>query len=84
MRLSELQAYYEGRGTAAEEQDTELANDMRQVLLDSYAVVTPTNRAFDQRRYRLRALAASSLVRSLIGHLDSVRKVLQKRLSATD
>jgi hypothetical protein len=70
-RLSELQAYYEAQGTAAEDRDRELVNDMRQALLDSYAAVTPTNRALNQRRYRFRALAASSLVRSLIWALGA-------------
>jgi hypothetical protein len=65
-RLSELQAYYDGQGIVADDQDGELVKDMRQVLLDSYTTVTPINRALNQRRYRFRALASSHLVRSLI------------------
>ena len=65
-RLSELQAYYESQGTAAESQDRELLKDMRQVLLESYTKVTPINRALNARRYKLRARAASHLIRSLI------------------
>ena len=56
-RLSELQAYYESQGTAADTPDAELVKDIRQVLLDSYTMVTPINRALTERRYRLRALA---------------------------
>ena len=65
-RLSELQAYYEGQGTPADKQDSEMVKDMRQVLLDSYTAVTPINRAFNQRRYALRARAVNHLLRGLI------------------
>ena len=70
-RLSELQAYYEGQGTAGGERDVELVKDMRQVLLDSYTMVTPINRGLNQRRYRFRSLASSHLVRSLIWALGA-------------
>jgi hypothetical protein len=65
-RLAELQAFYEGRGITGDALDKELVRDMRQVLLDDYAAVTPTNRALTEWRYRLRARAASHLIRSLI------------------
>jgi hypothetical protein len=65
-RLSELQAYYEAEGTTGKMQDAELVNDMKQVLLESYTMVTPINRGLNQRRYRFRSLASSHLVRSLI------------------
>lgn len=70
-RLTELQAYYDGQGTAGDEQDTELVKDMQQVLLDSYTAVTPINRSLNQRRYRFRSLASSHLVRSLIWALGA-------------
>jgi hypothetical protein len=65
-RLEDLQTYYDGQGIGGPDQDSELVNDMRQVLLDSYTMVTPINRALNQRRYKFRALASSHLVRSLI------------------
>ena len=65
-RLTELQAYYDGHGTAADIRDGELLKDMRQVLLDSYSVVTPINRSLNERRYKHRARAATNLVGSLI------------------
>jgi hypothetical protein len=74
-RLSELQAYYEGRGTTGDDQDVELVKDMRQVLLDSYTAVTPINRGLNQRRYRFRALASSHLVRSLIWALGATTMI---------
>jgi hypothetical protein len=71
-RLTELLAYYDQQGIAPTRQDAELAKDMRQVLLDSYAAVTPVNRELNRRRYRFRALAASHLVRSLIRALGAI------------
>ncbi len=65
-RLKELQNYYDGQGIVGEKRDKALADDMRQVLLDSYTAATPANRELNQRRYRFRALASSHLVRSLI------------------
>lgn len=65
-RLDELQAFYQRQGVAASRQDGELVEDMRQVLLESYVAVRPVNRAFNQRRYKLRARAAQHLIRSLI------------------
>jgi len=70
-RFSELQAYYDAQGTTGEAQDAELAHDMRQTLLDSYTTVTPINRGLNQRRYKLRALASSHLVRSLVWALGA-------------
>jgi hypothetical protein len=69
--LNQLQAYYEGRGFTIDEQDTELVKDVRQVLLDSYTTMTPSNRGLNQLRYRLRSLASSHLVRSLIWALGA-------------
>lgn len=66
LRLGELRRYYDQQGLAANQQDSALAIDMRQALLASYLTVTPPNRELNQRRYRLRALAAAHLVRSLI------------------
>jgi len=65
-RLGDLRAYYGNMETAADKLDSELLNDMRQTLLESYAKVTPINRALNERRYFHRAWAASHLVRSLI------------------
>jgi hypothetical protein len=65
-RLGELQTYDEGQGTAADKQDGELLKDMRPVLLDSYTLVTPSNRSLNLRRYKHRAWAAINLVGSLI------------------
>jgi hypothetical protein len=65
-RVRDLQTFYDEQGVAADRQDQELVEDMRQTLLDSYTEVTPINRALNQLRYRFRALAASHLVRSLI------------------
>jgi hypothetical protein len=73
LRLDDLRRYYDMQGLAAEGQDSALATDMRQVLLDSYLTVTPPNRELNQTRYRLRALAASHLVRSLIWALCHYR-----------
>ncbi len=70
-RLRDLQGFYDEQGVAADRQDDELVEDMRQALLDSYTSVSPINRALDQRRYRFRALAASHLVRSLIWALTA-------------
>lgn len=75
-RLNELQAYYEGQETAADKQDGEIAKDVRQALLDSYTAVTPINRTLNQRRYRLRAPAASHLVRSLIWALGATSVIV--------
>lgn len=65
-RVRELQAYYDGRGAIPEGQDSDMLQDMREALVESYASVTPVNRALNERRYKLRAFAASSLVRCLI------------------
>ena len=47
------------------------ALDMRRVLLDSYTEITPFNRELNQRRQKLRALASSHLIRSLIWALGA-------------
>lgn len=65
-RLAELQANYTNQGLPIAELDGELLKDMRQAILDSYAVVTPINRALNERRYRHRAWAAINLLGSLI------------------
>ena len=65
-RLSRLQAYYEGQGITGEAQDAALVQDMRRTLLDSYTTLTPANRRLNQKAYKLRSLASSHLVRSLI------------------
>jgi len=65
-RLAELQTYYQGQGTPADKQDGELVKDMRLVLLESYAAVTPINRSLNERRYKQRARAAINLLGSLI------------------
>jgi hypothetical protein len=70
-RFSELRAHYSRQAGDADERDENLIENMRQVLLDSYASVTPINRAFNQRRYQLRASAASHLMRSLIWALGA-------------
>ncbi len=75
-RMSQLQAYYQGQGTANDGQDTELVKDMQQVLLDSYTAVTPDNRRLNERRYKLRSLAASCLVCSLICALGATTIII--------
>jgi hypothetical protein len=70
-RQAALQAYYIRHGVTGSEQDSHLALDMRQALLDSYAETTQANRVVNQRRYRFRALASSHLVRSLIWALSA-------------
>jgi hypothetical protein len=76
LRLDDLRRYYDGQGLATDRQDSALATDMRQALLDSYLTVTPLNREVNQERYRLRALAASHLVRSLIWALCATTIIL--------
>ncbi len=65
-RLAELHAYYEARGLDHAQIDTRTSEDLRQILLESYETVTPSNRLLNQRRYMFRALASSHLVRSLL------------------
>jgi hypothetical protein len=65
-RAAELQAYYEGLGTPVAGRDNEVTQDMQQALIESYAKVTPINRAFNARRYRWRYLAAINLLGSLL------------------
>ncbi len=76
LRLDDLRRYYDKQGLAADRQDRALATDMRQALLNSYLTVTPLNREVNQERYRLRALAASHLVRSLIWALCATTIIL--------
>ena len=66
-----LRAYYGRQGLTGAQQDTEILQDMRQALLDSYAEVTPVTRRINQERYRYRALASSHLIRSLIWALGA-------------
>jgi len=70
-RLAALHAYYEQRGISAEAPNGELARDMHQALIESYAAVTPANRELNQKRTKFRALASSHLVRSLIWALGA-------------
>jgi hypothetical protein len=65
-RLAELQASNTSRGLPMAEQDSELLRDMRQAILESYAVVTPINRSLNEQRYKHRAWAAINLLGSLI------------------
>lgn len=65
-RLTDLHAFYEGQGINGDRRDRELAQDIRQTLLDSYTAATPANRVLNQMRYKFRARASSHLVRSLI------------------
>ena len=65
-RLGQLHAYYEARGLDHAQIDTRTSEDLRQLLLESYEMVTPSNRLLNQRRYMYRALASSHLVRSLL------------------
>lgn len=76
LRLDDLRQYYDKQGLAANHQDSALATDMRQALLDSYVTVTPKNRELTQTRYRDRALAASHLIRSLIWALCATIVIL--------
>ncbi len=70
-RVTELRAYYDRGGIRGEQQDRELLKDTRQMLLDSYMATTPANRDINQQRYKLRARAASHLIRSLIWALGA-------------
>ena len=70
-RVTELRAYYDRGGIRGEQQDRELLKDTGQMLLDSYTATTPANRVINQRRYELRARAASHLIRSLIWALGA-------------
>jgi len=70
-KVAELQASYDDPPAIEPQQDRQLADDMREILLNSYAEITPQNRELNQRRYRSRALAASHLVRSLIWALGA-------------
>ncbi len=65
-RLAALRAYHRTHDRAGAVEEGEVAEDLRQVLIESYATVSPANRALNQRRLHYRALAASHLVRSLI------------------
>jgi hypothetical protein len=65
-RVSELQAYYDAHGTAAAGRDQEVSGDFQQALIASYTKVTPINRAFNARRYKLRSWAAINLLGALM------------------
>jgi hypothetical protein len=75
-RLEELRAYYERQGLAIDRRDRALAADMQQLLVESYLKVTPPNRELNLRRYRLRALAAAHLLRSLTWALCATTIIL--------
>ena len=70
-RFEALRAYHGRRDLTGPQQDAEILQDMRQVLLDSYAEVTPVTRRINQERYKYRALASSHLVRALIWALGA-------------
>lgn len=70
-KVAELQADEDEPPALGPLHDRRLASDMREILLNSYAEITPINRELNQRRYRFRALAASHLVRSLIWALGA-------------
>lgn len=67
-RVVELE-FMNSRAAASQGNDTAL--DVQRALLDSYTEVTPFNRELNQRRQKLRALAASHLIRSLIWALGA-------------
>ena len=75
-RLEELRGYYERQGLAIDRRDRALAADMQQLLVESYLKVTPPNRELNLRRYRLRALAAAHLLRSLTWALCATTIIL--------
>ena len=66
VRSAELLASYNGTATPESQWDQKLVIDMQQILLKSYADVTPFNRDLNQRRYEFRASASLHLLRSLI------------------
>lgn len=70
-RFEALRAYHGRQGLTGAPQDAAILQDMREVLLDSYAEVTPVTRRINQERYRYRALASSHLVRALIWALGA-------------
>lgn len=65
-RVAGLQAYYDQQGIAGTQREGALLEDVRQMLIESYAATTPMNRTLNQKRYKYRARASSHLVRSLI------------------
>ena len=64
-RLAELRAFHNDPALPGGERDQRIANDIRQMLLDSYTTATPLNRSLNRYRYRLRANASVLLVLSL-------------------
>jgi len=82
MRMADLESLYRERGVTAEEWDRALTDTMRTILLDSYTAVTPVNRGLNQRRYKLRAIAASHLMRSLIWALAATSIIFAADKSA--
>jgi hypothetical protein len=70
-RVAELQVYYDSQSLTGAERDKELLEDVRQMLLDSYAATSPANRNRNQQRYKYRAWASLHLVRSLIWALSA-------------
>ena len=75
-RVAALQAGYDEADIVGDQHDRKLAGDVQQLLLDSYAAVTPLNRELNRRRFRFRSLASSHLVRSLIWALGATTIIL--------
>ena len=65
LRLAELRVLHNDPTLSGSERDQRMANDIRQVLLDSYMAVTPLNRDLNRYRHKLRANASVLLVISL-------------------
>lgn len=64
-RLGDLQSFHRTQGTATLAQDALLAAEMRQMLIDSYAAVTPFNREINLQRNLARAKASAHLILGL-------------------
>lgn len=64
-RLVELRALHRDSALPGGERDQRIADDLRQTLLDSYAIAIPLNRDLNRYRYKLRANASVLLVLSL-------------------
>jgi hypothetical protein len=76
LRLDELRQHYGKQSLSADLQDGALATDMRQMAIESYLKVIPHNSELNLKRYRLRARAASGLIRSLIWALSATTVIL--------
>ena len=75
-RVAGLQDQYDAAGISGDERDRRLAGNVQQILIESYAQVTPLNRGLNRRRYRFRALASSHLIRSLNWALGATTIIL--------